>query len=106
MKTALNLDLTRSNARSRQGDAARIFVHCCRCFLRRVMVILLQQKNFGPNVIYLYIYIICMYYMYLFYVSLICMYYDRNTEAKKARPKIMCFLRMAGNHLKRCALMR
>ena len=23
-----------------------------RCFLRRVMVILLQQKNFGPNVIY------------------------------------------------------
>ena len=23
-----------------------------RCFLRRVMVMLLQQKNFGPNVIY------------------------------------------------------
>ena len=31
---------------------------------------------------------------------------NRNTEAKKARPKIMCFLRMAGNHLKRCAWMR
>ena len=31
---------------------------------------------------------------------------NRNTEAQKARPKIMCFLRMAGNHLKRCALMR
>ena len=32
---------------------------------------------------------------------------NRNTEAKKARPKIMfLFLRMAGNHLKRRALMR
>ena len=32
--------------------------------------------------------------------------YNRNTEAKKTRPKIMYFLRMAENHLKRRALMR
>ena len=30
----------------------------------------------------------------------------RNTDAKKARPKIMCFLRKAGNNLKRRVLMR
>ena len=30
---------------------------------------------------------------------------DRNTEAKKAKPKIKSFWRVIGNHLKRCALM-
>ena len=35
-----------------------------------------------------------------------CSVNNRNTEAKKTTPKIVHFLRMAGNHAKRCALMR
>ena len=98
LKSALNLDLTRSNARASGTFFDQFFFHGCtcflrrvtapanprmslfekcfkswfdtvrwwemscafeifrnywfRCFLRRVMVILRQQKNFGPNVIY------------------------------------------------------
>ena len=52
MKIALNLDLTLSD----DGECRTFFDsprnYWFRCFLRRVMVILLQQKNFGPNVIY------------------------------------------------------
>ena len=55
MKIALNLDLTLSNARARQDDAGYICFVVVGAFcveLCRVVVILLQQKNFGPNVIY------------------------------------------------------
>ena len=52
LKSALNLDLTLSD----DGECRTFFDsprnYWFRCFLRRVMVILLQQKNFGPNVIY------------------------------------------------------
>ena len=42
-----------------------------------------------------------------FHVYIICMHYDRITDAKETRQNITCFfLRMAGNHHKRRALMR
>ena len=37
--------------------------HGFRCFLRRAVIILLQKKNFGPNVIY-YVLILLLYYYY------------------------------------------
>ena len=52
LKSALNLDLTLSD----DGECRTFFDsprnYWFRCFLRRVMVIFRQQKNFGPNVIY------------------------------------------------------
>ena len=52
LKIALNLDLTLSD----DGECRTFFDspwnHWFRCILRRVMVIIRQQKNFGPNVIY------------------------------------------------------
>ena len=52
LKSALYLDLTLSD----DGECRTFFDsprnYWFRCFLRRVMVILLQQKNFGPNVVY------------------------------------------------------
>ena len=49
---ALNRVLTvpqHSTRRELSGTTLKIVL---RCFIRRVMVILLQEKNFGPNVIY------------------------------------------------------
>ena len=52
LKIALNLVLTLSD----YGECRTFFDspqnYWFRCFLRRVMVIFRQQKNFGPNVIY------------------------------------------------------
>ena len=44
LKSALNLDVTRSNARASGTFFDQFFFHGCRCFLRRVVVILLQQN--------------------------------------------------------------
>ena len=49
LKLVLNLVLTLSD----DWKCLALLISCgIRCILRRVMVILLQQKNFGPNVIY------------------------------------------------------